>query len=102
MIIGEVSAMFTGGRPGQMMGSAGRDGGDVTIKVPGTEITIDTAKMKEASKQMEAAQAKGDQEAASKAMGAMLGAAVGGENVKPFSPEKLQSFVRAMDGTALK
>ena len=93
LIIGAVSAMFTGGRPGQMMGSAGRDGGDVTIKVPGTEITIDTAKMKEASKQMEAAQAKGDQEAASKAMGAMLGAAVGGENVKPFPPEKLQSFV---------
>lgn len=94
LILGAVSAMFSGASPGHMMGSAGSGKGEeVTIKVPGTEITIDTAKMKEASKQMEAAQAKGDPEAASKVMGAMMGAAVGGENVKPFPPEKLQTFV---------
>ncbi len=66
----------------------------MSIKVPGTEISIDTAKLEEASKkmedaskQMEAAQASGDQEAASKAMGAMLGAAMGGGgDTKPFAP----------------
>ena len=100
MILGAVSAMFTSTNPGKMMGSAGRDGGNVSIKVPGTEITIDTAqleaagkKMEAASKKMEAAQASGDQDAASKAMGAMLGAALGGGDAKPFAPEKLQSFV---------
>ena len=83
------------------MGGAASEGGNVTIKVPGTEISIDTAKLEEASKkmeaaskQMEAAQASGDQEAASKAMGAMLGAAMGGgDNTKPFVPERLQTFV---------
>ena len=100
LILGAVSAMFTGMGRGHMMGGAASEGGNVTIKVPGTEISIDTAKLEEASKkmeaaskQMEAAQASGDQEAASKAMGAMLGAAMGGDGGKPFAPEKLQSFV---------
>jgi hypothetical protein len=101
LILGAVSAMFTGMGRGHMMGGAASEGGNVTIKVPGTEISIDTAKLEEASKkmeaaskQMEAAQASGDQEAASKAMGAMLGAAMGGgDNTKPFVPEKLQTFV---------
>jgi hypothetical protein len=100
MIMGAVSAMFwSPGQHGRMMGSAGDDA-NISIKVPGTEITIDTGKLEEASKkmeaaskQMEAAQASGDQEAASKAMGAMLGAAMGGDGAKPFAPEKLQSFV---------
>ena len=93
MVLGAVSAMFTSTSPGNMIGGAGRDAGTVSIKVPGTEITIDTSKLEEASKQMEAAQASGDPEAASKAMGAMLGAALGSGAGKPFSPEKLQSFV---------
>ena len=101
LVLGAVSALFTGMGRGHMMGGAASDGGSVTIKVPGTEISIDTAKleaaskkMEAASKQMEAAQASGDQEAASKAMGAMLGAAMGGgDNTKPFVPERLQTFV---------
>jgi hypothetical protein len=101
LILGAVSAIFTGMGRGHMMGGAASDGGNVTIKVPGTEISIDTAKLEEASKKMEAAskqieaaQASGDQEAASKAMGAMLGAAMGGgDNTKPFVPEILQTFV---------
>ena len=93
LILGAVSAMFTTS-PGSLVGSGERDSGNVTIKVPGTEITIDTSKIEQASKQMKAAQASGDQEAASKAMGAMVGAALGGaDNGKPFAPEKLQSFV---------
>jgi hypothetical protein len=86
---------------GHMMGSATRDDANVTITVPGTEISIDTTKLEEAGKKMEAAskkmeeaQASGDQEAASKAMGAMLGAALGGgDNAKPFPPDQLQTFV---------
>ena len=93
LILGAVSAMFTTS-PGSLVGGGERDSGNVTIKVPGTEITIDTSKIEQASKQMEAAQASGDQDAASKAMGAMVGAALGGaDNGKPFAPEKLQSFV---------
>lgn len=95
LILGAVSAMFTGMGRGHTVGGAASDGGNVTIKVPGTEITIDTAKLEEAGKKMEAAQASGDQEAASKAMGAILGAAMGGggDSGKPFAPEKLQTFV---------
>jgi len=102
LILGASSTMFTNTGPGSMMGGAGRDDGNVSIKLPGSEITIDTGKLEEAgkrmeaaSKQMEAAQASGDQEAANKAMGAMLGAAMGGGDSKPFAPEKLQSFVPA-------
>lgn len=105
LILGAISAMFTNTGPASMMGGAGRDNGNVSIKVPGTEITINTGQLEEAgkqmeaaSKQMEAAQASGDQEAASKAMGAMLGAAMGGGDSKPFAPEKLQSFVPARLG----
>lgn len=103
MILGAVSAMFSGlgMGAGGMMGGSSSDGANVSIKVPGTEISIDTAKIEAAgkkieaaTKQMEAAQASGDQEAASKAMGAMLGAALGGgDNAKPFPPEQLQTFV---------
>ena len=107
LILGAVSGMFSGVGRGHMMGGAPSEGDNVTINVPGSEISIDTAKLEEAgkrmeaaSKQLEAAQASGDQEAASKAMGAMLGAAMGGgDNTKPFAPEKLQTFVpEALDG----
>ena len=101
LVLGAVSAMFSGPGHSSMMGRAGGDDASISIKVPGTEISINTSelekagkKMEEASKQMEAAQASGDQEAASKAMGAMLGAVTGGDaSAKPFAPEKLQSFV---------
>ncbi|QCB45273.1 Yip1 family protein [Hydrogenophaga sp. PAMC20947] len=100
LILGAVSAMFSSTGHSSMMGRAGGDDANISIKVPGTEISINTAKleeagkkMEEASKQMEAAQASGDQDAASKAMGAMLGAAMGNDGAKPFAPEKLQSFV---------
>ncbi len=101
LILGAVSAMFSGTGHSSMMGRAGGEDANISIKVPGTEISINTSelekagkKMEEASKQMEAAQASGDQEAASKAMGAMLGAVTGGDAAaKPFAPEKLQSFV---------
>jgi len=84
LVMGAVSALFTGGGPG-MMGHMGRSDGNVTFKVPGSEVTVDTAKleeaarkMEEAGKKMEEAQARGDQAGANKALGEMMGAALGG------------------------
>ena len=99
MVMGAVSAMFSGGGAAMTMGS--HSGGDVEIKVPGSDVTINTAKleeaakkMEEAGKQMEAAQAKGDSAAAGKALGEMMGAAMGsGQGGQPFSPDTLQGFV---------
>ncbi|HAJ14070.1 MAG TPA: YIP1 family protein, partial [Comamonadaceae bacterium] len=50
LIVGAVSAIFTGGSKASMMGKAPAD---MTIKVPGTEIKVDTAKLEEAGKKME-------------------------------------------------
>lgn len=105
IIVGAVSAMFTGGGPGMHMGAAGPSG-DVEIKVPGSDVTINTSKleaaakkMEEAGKQMEAAQSKGDSAAAGKAMAEMMGAAMGtGQGGQPFAPETLQTFVPAKVG----
>ena len=105
IIVGAVSAMFTGGGPGMHMGAAGPSG-DVEIKVPGSDVTINTSKleeaakkMEEAGKQMEAAQAKGDNAAAGKAMSEMMGAVMGtGQGGQPFAPEALQTFVPAKVG----
>ena len=113
MIVGAVSALFTSG-PGMMMGGGMSSSDNVSIKVPGSEITIDTAKIEAmgkqveaASKKMEEAQAKGDSAAAGKAMSEMMGAAMGGgQGGKPFAPEALQGFVPAklgaMERTAIE
>ena len=105
IIVGAVSAMFTGGGAGMHMGAASPSG-DVEIKVPGSDVTINTSKleeaakkMEEAGKQMEAAQAKGDNAAAGKAMSEMMGAVMGtGQGGQPFAPETLQTFVPAKVG----
>ncbi len=113
ILIGAVSAMFTGGGPGMNIGQSGSSG-DVEIKLPGSNTTINTAKleeaakkMEEASKQMEAAQAKGDSAAAGKAMSEMMGAVMGtGQGGKPFAPEALQALLPArlgaMERTAIE
>lgn len=105
MIVGAVSALFTSG-PGTMMGGGMSSSDNVSIKVPGSEITLDTAKIEAmgkqveaASKKMEEAQAKGDSAAAGKAMSEMMGAALGGgQGGKPFAPDTLQGFVPAKLG----
>ena len=105
IIVGAVSAMFSGGGAGMHMGAASPSG-DVEIKVPGSDVTINTSKleeaakkMEEAGKQMEAAQAKGDNAAAGKAMSEMMGAVMGtGQGGQPFAPETLQTFVPAKVG----
>jgi hypothetical protein len=111
-VVMTVGSLFGGA--GMMMGGASGPAGDVSIKVPGSEVTINTAqleeaakKMEEASKQMEAAQAKGDSAAAGKALGEMMGAAMGsGQGGQPFAPDALQTFVPAklagMERTAIE
>ena len=49
--------------------------------------------MEEAGKKMEEAQARGDQAGANKALGEMMGAALGGQGGKPLAPGVLQRFV---------
>jgi hypothetical protein len=73
----------------------------VQIKTPdGATVTInpsamaDAAKrMEEAGKRMEAAQSSGDNAAAGKAMGDVLGALGGGGNVAPIAPAELKAML---------
>lgn len=85
-------------------------GGDVTLKLPGGEVNIDTNKMEqmakqmeEAGKRMEQAQKQGDGAAAGKALGEMMGAmggAAGGGvpipagELKALLPESLGDLPR--------
>lgn len=97
VIMGAASTLVTGGMgggfPAMMQGSGGTGAGDVSIKIPGAEITLDSAKMEAANRKMEAAQQSGDPAAAGAAMGEMLGAAMGGKGGKPFTPEMLKGYV---------
>lgn len=88
--MGLLTSLFTPGANAR----AGIDTGQVNIKVPGTEMTIDTGRIEAASRALEKAQASGDSQAAGQAMGEMLGAALGGGQAgAPFPPEKLRGFV---------
>jgi len=99
LVVGLLSAALTGaGSGGAMRMGAASGKGDVEIRLPGTEIRIDTGKLEEAGKQMEAAskrmeeaQARGDGQAAGKALTEMMGAMTGaGQGGKPFAPEAMQ------------
>lgn len=95
LILGAASAMLTGSgaHMAGAMGQAGSGGNNVTVKIPGTNITLDGNKMEAASRKMEEAQARGDSAAAAKAASEMLGAALGGSGGRPFAPDVLQGFV---------
>lgn len=100
MVLGAASTIFTQGAgmggPG-IHGSAKAphmsDSGELTLKIPGTEITLDSSRIEAASRRMEEAQSRGDAEAAGKAMNEMMGAVMGGgEGGQPFAPETLRDF----------
>lgn len=107
-IVASIVVMTVGSRgAGMMMGGASAPAGGVSIKVPGSEVTINTAQLEEETKKVEAAQAKGDSEAAGKALGEMMGAAMGsGQGGQPFAPDALQAYVPAkladMERTAIE
>lgn len=99
VILSAITAMLL---PGRGMGFGGMRGGpDVTLKVPGGEVNIDThkmeemaRKMEEAGKRMEQAQQRGDGEAAGKALGDMMGAMGGaGGAVQPIPAAELKALL---------
>jgi hypothetical protein len=75
------------------MGGMGGASDQVSFKVPGSDVTLDTSKIEEATRKMQEAQDKGDQAAAGKAMGDLMGAALGGQGGKPIAPDALKAFV---------
>ncbi len=108
VILGTLSAVFTGGaRHGMMIG--GRFGApEVSINTPDGSISVNTAKIEdmakkvdEAGKRMGSARASGDSAAAGKAaadiVGAMTGAAgvpFAAQDIKSWLPEKLDGLPR--------
>lgn len=91
IVVGLATSLVTPGARGLGGGIAGMgDTGSVTMKVPGTDIKIDTGRLEEASRKMEEAQAKGDTQAAAKAATEMMGAALGGKGGEPFAPKLLR------------
>ena len=91
IVVGLATSLVTPGARGLGAGMAGMgDTGSVTMKVPGTDIRIDTGRLEEASRKMEEAQAKGDTQAAAKAATEMMGAALGGKGGEPFAPKLLR------------
>ncbi len=101
IVIGAVSSLFTPsmGLGGIASGAAGA-AGNVTIKTPdGSNVTINPGgmaemakRMEEAGKRMESAQKSGDQAAAGKAMGEMMGAITGG-NATPIAASDLKTLL---------
>lgn len=99
VILGALSALFTGGGGRGMMMGAGPGSSDVSINTPGGSVNINTAKledmakkMEEAGKRMESAQASGDTAAAGKAAADIMGAMTGGSGV-PFAAQDLKSWL---------
>ncbi|WP_457329289.1 Yip1 family protein [Rhizobacter sp. P5_C2] len=99
IVLGALTAMGGPMRVGSWGGWAGSHGSAVTIKTPGGEIKVDTAKMddlskklEEAGKRMEEAQKSGDPAATGKAMGEMMGALTGG-NGQPIAPADLKAVL---------
>jgi hypothetical protein len=91
IVVGLATSLVTPGARGLGAGMAGMgDTGSVTMKVPGTDIKIDTGRLEEASRKMEEAQAKGDTQAAAKAATEMMGAALGSKGGEPFAPKLLR------------
>jgi hypothetical protein len=78
LLIGLATAFVTpGGGTLAGLGAAQRETADVTIKVPGTDISVNSRQFEEAAKRIEQAQAAGDSRAAGEATAEMIGAAIG-------------------------
>ena len=77
------SPAYMGGMPG-----SGGNGGDVTFKTPGGQITIDTAKMEEMARQMEKAGKRMEQAQASG------GTPIAAQDLKALLPEALGDLRR--------
>ena len=107
ILVGSIVALVTPS-PMARMGAAGSDGGAISIKTPDGSISIDTAKLDEMAKKMEAAgkkmeqaQASGDPAAAGKAAADILGAISGaaGGSGTPIAPADLKALLPASLGS---
>lgn len=100
LVVGLVTSLVTP-RPGALAGVGGvgslgvpsGSGRGVNITLPGTGLSIDTAKVEAANRRMEEAQARGDTQAAGQAMGDMMSAALGGKGASPLAPEALRALL---------
>ena len=93
VVMGAASSLFTRHGGGMTMGDMGASSESTSFKLPGSDVTLDTSKIEEASRKMQEAQDKGDHAAAGKAMGDLMGAALGGQGGKPIAPDALKAFV---------
>jgi len=103
IVLSWICAIVVGGivGTGAMMGGGlnglrGADSGSVSIDKDSALGKLDawSKKVDAANKQMEAAQKSGDADATGKAMGAMMGAALGGgDKVEALAPDVLKPFV---------
>ena len=105
------SALFSGNGKTQALASSDKTAksektaksGHIDIRIPGTDIRLDTAQMEAAGRALESAQAKGDTDAAGQAMRQVLGAVLGGQGqaamtlaqLRSFMPEQIGEFKRA-------
>lgn len=111
LVVGAVSGAVLGASRGfGTWGGGHPGGGSVTLRGPGGDVTLDTSKMDDAAKRMEAlgkrmeeAQAKGDGAAAGNALGEMMGTVAGATggakpipaaDLKALLPEAIGDFKR--------
>ncbi len=117
LVLGALSALVT---PGGGMGGWGRSAPASSIRIPGTDLRIDTARagddgaaaraatdaigamlgakidagqVAQARNQMAQARARGDSEAAAKAAGDMLSATLGGKSLPALEAQQLRAVV---------
>ncbi len=103
IVLGWIIAIVVAGMAGTgaLMGGAlshsslGGSAGEVTIDKDSTLGKLDawSKKMEAAGKQMDSAQKSGDAEAQGKALGAVIGAAMGGGKVEALAPDMLKPFI---------
>ena len=100
LVLAAVTAMVMPSGPMRMAGLPGATGpGDMTLKTPSGEVNINSSGMaemakrvEEAGKRMETAQKSGDNAAAGKAMGEMMGA-VTGTGATPIASQELKAML---------
>ncbi len=87
LVVGAVAALVLPTPAAQFSGGAGTS---VAISTPQGEVTLDTSRMAEAARRLEAAAASGDAARAGEAAGAMA-QAMGAGNRKPVAAEQLKA-----------
>lgn len=94
LLVGLATSLVTPGAHGLGGGVAGLGGANaVSVKLPGTDIQIDTSRLEQATRKMEQAQAQGDSQAALQAATEALGTALGGQGGAALTPQQLRSAI---------